>query len=121
MDSVIVFRQLSKEHIRAIVDIIIGQVNERLVEQEIFITATTAAKDWLGEHGYDPEFGARPLRRLIQAEVEDRLSDAFLSGQLVDNGNVMVDVVDDGIVIRSESGLPLKTVLDEGEVELSAN
>ena len=80
VDNVVVFRQLQKQDIRQIVDIILGEVNERLVEHELVLASTDAARDWLGEHGYDPEFGARPLRRLIQTEVEDLLSDAVLAG-----------------------------------------
>ncbi|MCB0008067.1 MAG: AAA family ATPase, partial [Anaerolineales bacterium] len=97
VDSVIVFRQLSKENIRTIVDIILGYVNERLEEYELDITATNPAKDWLGEHGYNPEFGARPLRRLIQTEIEDRLADAVLSGRFNHGDAILVDVIDDEI------------------------
>ncbi len=61
-----------------------------------------AAKDWLGEHGYDAEFGARPLRRLIQTEVEDNVSDAVLSGQFKDGQDVIVDVEEDAIVLRQK-------------------
>ena len=102
VDSIIVFRQLSQEDIRFIVDIILQEVNERLEEHELTITATDAAKDWLGKHGYDAEFGARPLRRLIQTEVEDRLSDAVLSGQFSHESNILIDVNDeDQIYLRN--------------------
>jgi ATP-dependent Clp protease ATP-binding subunit ClpC len=77
-------------------------VNERLVEHELTISATDAARDWLGEHGYDAEFGARPLRRLIQTEVEDRLSDAVLAGRFAINDVVCIDVEDDVIVLKQE-------------------
>lgn len=99
VDSVIVFRQLSKEHIRAIVNIQLEEVNERLVDNEIRITATDAAKDWIAEEGYDPEYGARPLRRVIQMEIEDRLSDEVLAGKITDGATVSVDYVDDEIVL----------------------
>ncbi|MEJ2747001.1 MAG: AAA family ATPase, partial [Anaerolineae bacterium] len=102
VDSIIVFRQLSKEDIRRIVDIILGEVNERLQDHELKITATDAAKAWLGERGYDAEFGARPLRRLIQTEVEDRLSDAVLSGKFVQGDTIVLDVEADEIVLRKE-------------------
>ena len=81
VDSIVVFRQLTKENIREIVNIILVEVNERLAEHSLTIATTDAARDWLGERGYDAEFGARPLRRLIQTEVEDRLSDAVLAGR----------------------------------------
>jgi ATP-dependent Clp protease ATP-binding subunit ClpC len=92
VDSIIVFRELSKADIRQIVDIIINEVNERLEEHELILQVTDPARDWLGEHGYDAEFGARPLRRLIQQEVEDRLSDAVLSGQFKTGATILVDV-----------------------------
>ena len=103
VDSIIVFRQLSQADIREIVDIILREVDERLEEHELSITATDAAKDWLGKHGYDAEFGARPLRRLVQTEVEDRLSDAVLSGSFSSGQVVVVDVDDeDKITLRHQ-------------------
>ncbi len=102
VDSIIVFRQLSKENIRQIVDIILLEVNDRLAEHDLSITATDAARDWLGEHGYDAEFGARPLRRLIQTEVEDRLSDAVLAGRFSADDVVAIDVEGDEIVLKHE-------------------
>ena len=102
VDSIIVFRQLSKEDIRKIVDIILEEVNQRLVDHDLTITATDAARDWLGEHGYDAEFGARPLRRLIQTEVEDRLSDAVLAGRFSTDDVVTIDVEEDSIVLKHE-------------------
>ncbi|MCB8945044.1 MAG: ATP-dependent Clp protease ATP-binding subunit [Ardenticatenaceae bacterium] len=92
VDSIIVFKQLSQSNIRQIVDIILGEVNERLVEHELTLEATDVARDWLAKHGYDAEFGARPLRRLVQTSVEDKLSDAVLSGKFKDNPVILVDV-----------------------------
>ncbi len=100
VDSIVVFRQLSQADIRQIVDIILGEVNDRLVDHELAIEATDAAKEWLGEHGYDAEFGARPLRRLIQTEIEDRLSDAVLSGKFGKGETVLIDTEEDEIVLR---------------------
>ncbi|MCA9918051.1 MAG: ATP-dependent Clp protease ATP-binding subunit, partial [Anaerolineales bacterium] len=111
VDSIVVFRQLSKEDIRKIVDIILSEVNERLVEHELSITATDAARDWLGEHGYDAEFGARPLRRLIQTEVEDRLSDAVLAGRFTSGDVVSIDVEEESIVLKKH---------EEGETAVEA-
>ncbi len=102
VDSIVVFRQLTKENIRQIVDIILIEVNERLAEHDLSITTTDAARDWLGEHGYDAEFGARPLRRLIQTEVEDRLSDAVLAGRFTADDIVAIDVEEDEIVLKHE-------------------
>lgn len=102
VDSIIVFRQLSQADIRHIVNIILKEVNERLVEHELQLVVTDEARDWLGQHGYDAEFGARPLRRLIQTEVEDLLSDAVLSGRFREGDAVVLDVADDKIVLRHQ-------------------
>ncbi|MBE2221634.1 MAG: ATP-dependent Clp protease ATP-binding subunit [Anaerolineae bacterium] len=96
VDSIIVFRQLSQPDIRKIVDFILLEVNDRLLDHELTIEATDNARNWLGQHGYDPEFGARPLRRLIQTKVEDKLSDAVLSGQFSSGDIVVVDVEGEG-------------------------
>lgn len=112
VDSIVVFRQLSKADIRQIVDIILQEVNERLAEHELTIRATDSARDWLGEHGYDAEYGARPLRRLIQTEIEDRLSDSVLSGQFGHGQTVVIDVNEaNEIMLRHED------TASEGQVE----
>ena len=99
VDNIVVFRQLQKEDIRKIVDIILSEVNERLVERELVLVATNDALDWLGEHGYDAEFGARPLRRLIQTEIEDLLSDAVLAGTFDPGDTIQIDVEDGKIIL----------------------
>jgi ATP-dependent Clp protease ATP-binding subunit ClpC len=109
VDSVIVFRQLTPEHIREIVDILLVEVNERLDEYELVIEASNAAKDWLAKEGYDEEYGARPLRRTIQAEVEDKLSDAMLSGKFEAGDIILVDIEDENIVLRNK----LKDTVEE--------
>lgn len=100
VDSVIVFRQLTEENIISIVDILMSQLNERLLEYDLIIETTPEATQWLGKHGYDPEFGARPLRRLIQVEVEDKLSDAMLSEHFSAGDTIVIYVEEDGIVLR---------------------
>ncbi|MCO5180916.1 MAG: AAA family ATPase, partial [Candidatus Promineofilum sp.] len=100
LDSVIVFRQLQPEDIRQIVDIIISDVNVRMDEHMLYLEATDAAKDWLAKHGYDAEYGARPLRRLVQQTVEDKLSDAVLSGEFQEGQTVIIDVAEDEIILR---------------------
>ena len=104
VDSVIVFRQLLKKHIRTIVDIIIEEVNERLDENNITILVTDAAKDWIAQEGYDPEYGARPLRRVVQKEIEDRLSDSVLAGNISDGSIVSVDFRDGEVVLDVDEG-----------------
>ncbi|MFC1987622.1 ATP-dependent Clp protease ATP-binding subunit [Chloroflexota bacterium] len=78
IDGVVVFHALNKEHIRQIVDLMLATVTQQLAEKEIKLEVTDAAKDFLGEKGYDEVFGARPLRRVIQVTVEDKLSEAVL-------------------------------------------
>ncbi len=112
VDSIVVFRQLSQADIRQIVDIILGEVNERLIDHELQIKATDAAKEWLGEHGYDAEFGARPLRRLIQTEVEDRLSDAVLAGKFQLGETILIDVEEDEIVLRHADSIEDQAVTE---------
>jgi ATP-dependent Clp protease ATP-binding subunit ClpC len=81
VDASIVFRPLSQNEIKQIVDLELAKVGERLIEHAISLDLTEEARTWLANKGYDPEYGARPLRRLIQNEIEDRLSDGILSGQ----------------------------------------
>lgn len=64
---------------------------------------TPAAKEWLAKEGYDPEFGARPLRRVIQTQVEDKLSDAVLSGRFQDGDTVVVDVEEENLLLRAQT------------------
>lgn len=108
VDSIIVFRQLSQTDIRQIVDIILNEVNERLVEHNFKLEASDAARDWLAKHGYDAEFGARPLRRLIQTSIEDKLSDAVLGGEFKDEPVILVDVNEetDEITLRHQENEP---------------
>ena len=95
LDGVVVFRALSKENIRAIVNIELKKVAERLAEHSIALKATEAALDQFAAEGYDPEMGARPLRRVIQHKVEDALSDAILAHQFEDGDTVLIDLDDD--------------------------
>ena len=92
LDAVIVFHPLNREHIRNIVNLELAKVSERMAEHNITLTASDAALDYLSDEGYNPEMGARPLRRVIQDKVEDRLSDAVLSHDFSDGDSVLVDV-----------------------------
>jgi ATP-dependent Clp protease ATP-binding subunit ClpC len=104
LDSVIVFRALAREHIRQIVSLELDKVAERLVENEILLKATPTAIDKLAEEGYDPDMGARPLRRVIQQRVEDPLSDALLGGDFVNGDTIVVDLNADGDLILRREG-----------------
>ncbi len=103
LDSVIVFRSLSKEDIQEIVKLELDKVAERLKEHDISLVATPLALEKLAELGYDPEMGARPLKRVIQQKVEDMLSDALLSGTFNDGDAIIVDYREDEVVLRRES------------------
>ena len=108
LDSVIVFRALNREDINTIVSLELDKVGERLQENEIKLTATTAALERLAQEGYDPEMGARPLRRVIQFKVEDRLSDAVLAEQFKAGDEILVDVdpESDDIILRKKEESP---------------
>jgi ATP-dependent Clp protease ATP-binding subunit ClpC len=107
LDNVIVFRALAKEHIQRIVSLEISKVAGRLTDHEIVLHASPAALGQLADEGYDPDMGARPLRRVIQQKVEDRLSDALLGGTFTDGDTILVDVDDGGeIVLRREEATP---------------
>jgi ATP-dependent Clp protease ATP-binding subunit ClpC len=99
LDSVIVFRALSKEDIREIVSLELKKVADRLHDHEIILHASPEAITKFTEEGYDPEMGARPLRRVIQHKVEDLLSDSLLSGEFENNDIILVDVNADGDII----------------------
>ncbi len=99
VDSVVVFHSLTMPQIKQIVDLELAKVSLRLEEHSITLQATEAAREKLAELGYDPEMGARPLRRVIQSRVEDRLSDALLTGEFQDGDAVLVDVEDDDLVL----------------------
>jgi len=99
IDGTVVFHALAREHILEIVDLMMKEVQARVLEHGWVLQSTDAAREWLAEHGYDPKFGARPLRRLIQDEVEDKLSEEHLKGGFSAGDVVEVDVEDDKIVI----------------------
>jgi len=96
VDATIIFRPLTRDEIKQIVDLEMRKVGERLIEQAITIDLTEEARDWMATRGYDPEFGARPLRRLITNEVEDALSDGILAGRFRLGSVVRINVGEDG-------------------------
>ncbi len=100
VDGVVVFHSLSKEQIRQIVDLMLTSVTQQLKEKDIALEVTDAAKDFLGEKGYDEVYGARPLRRAIQDMVEDKLSEDLLRGNFQSGDSVIVDLEEDQIVVR---------------------
>jgi len=99
IDATVVFHALTMEHIRLIVDLMLNQVSTPLKEKNIALEVTDSAKDLLVSKGYDPVFGARPLRRVIQNMVEDQLSEALLRGEFLPGDTVVVDRDEERIVI----------------------
>ncbi len=93
VDTTLVFHPLSRAHIREIVDMMLKEVDSRIQEKQVDLDVTEAARDWLGEKGYDPIFGARPLRRVIQERLEDSLSEALLRGDFEAGDTIRVDLV----------------------------
>jgi ATP-dependent Clp protease ATP-binding subunit ClpB len=101
IDEIVVFRPLTPEQLRRIVDIQLTRLGARLAERKIELELTDAARDYLAEHGYDPLFGARPLRRVIQRELETPLARKLLASQVRDNSRVIVDSGKSGLEFRS--------------------
>ncbi len=102
VDDQVVFRSLDKEQIRAIVDLMLANVSKQLIEKGISLKVTDAAKDFLGEKGYNEEYGARPLRRVIQNTIEDRLSEDLLSSKFQAGDTIVVDLKGEEVVIHAE-------------------
>jgi len=103
IDGVVVFHPLTKEQIRQIVDLMLVSVAKQLSEKGIKLEVTEAVKDFLGNKGYDEVFGARPLRRVIQDTVEDKLSEDLLRGKFQSGDTVIIDLEGEEIVVRSEA------------------
>jgi ATP-dependent Clp protease ATP-binding subunit ClpC len=101
IDEIIVFHALEKKHLKQIVSLMSDQLTKRLKEQDITLSLTEAAMEKISEEGYDPEYGARPLRRAIQKHIEDRLSEELLKGTVLTGQNVVIDVQDGEFIVRN--------------------
>ncbi|HPX66162.1 MAG TPA: ATP-dependent Clp protease ATP-binding subunit, partial [Anaerolineaceae bacterium] len=123
MDTVIVFRALNRADIRKIVELELGKVQEMLIEQDLTISATDEAFDFMAEEGYDPEMGARPVRRVVQQMIEEPLSDALLMGQFEAGDHIIAELEEeDGkkrIVLRKEERIGILDEEQEPEAELA--
>ena len=104
LDDIIVFEALSKEELGEIVGIQLSRIAARLTDRRLSLEVTDAARSWLADEGYDPAYGARPLRRLVQREIGDRLARMLLAGEVLDGQKVVVDKVDgsEGLTLRAE-------------------
>ena len=105
VDEMIVFHSLEKEHLKEIVTLMTATLTKRLQEQEIELELTEAAQEKITKEGYDPEYGARPLRRALQKHVEDRLSEELLKGTVLTGQNVVFDVENDEFVVRTKASV----------------
>jgi ATP-dependent Clp protease ATP-binding subunit ClpC len=103
IDEVIIFKPLSEEQIRQIVDLQMKEVQKRLADRKITVVLTDEAKDWLAKTGFDPSFGARPLKRVIQREVENPLSKKILQGEFKEGDEVKVDLSTEGLVFSANN------------------
>ncbi len=101
IDEIVVFESLSREHIREIVDIQLRQLRTRLSERKLTLELTDSALDLLAAEGYDPAFGARPLKRLLQRELQDPIAMKLLSGELREGDTIVVDAAGDELTIRT--------------------
>ena len=100
LDEIVTFDGLTPEVMGRVVDKFVVQVQARLKERKVELTLTPAARGFLAERGYDPDFGARPLARTLQAELEDKLSDELLFGRLARGGKVTVDLAEEALVFH---------------------
>jgi ATP-dependent Clp protease ATP-binding subunit ClpC len=100
IDEIIVFRQLETDQLRKITELMLQETHRRLGAQDVKLEISTAAVDWLAEKGFQPEFGARPLRRTIQRELDNRLSKLLLAADLAPGQTVHVDVADGQLTFK---------------------
>jgi ATP-dependent Clp protease ATP-binding subunit ClpB len=106
LDDVVVFHALGSEQLAAIVDIQVARLARRLADRRLTLEVSDAAREWLAMTGFDPVYGARPLRRLVQSAIGDQLARALLAMEIHDGDTVRVDVTDDrsALVVKSTSG-----------------
>ena len=103
LDEIVMFSPLSREDLAAIVDINLARINRRLADRRISVEVSDAGRQWLANRGYDPVYGARPLRRLLQNTVEDQLARKVLGGEITDGQTVQFGVTPDGDGLQIES------------------
>ena len=102
VDEILIFHRLTQDHLRAIVDIQLRGLQKRLAERNITLTLTDKAREFLAERGFDPAYGARPLKRLIQKEIQDQLAIRLLNGEFAPGDRIEADAGDGALVFRKE-------------------
>ncbi|MWV59190.1 ATP-dependent Clp protease ATP-binding subunit [Rathayibacter sp. VKM Ac-2754] len=105
LDDIVIFQALDRTELGEIVSLYVDRLSRRLGERRLELAVTPAARGWLAERGYDPQYGARPLRRLMQHEIDDKLATALLDGSIRDGDVVLVEVADDGDALTVSAGL----------------
>lgn len=108
MDDILLFRRLGREHMAGIVEIQLGHLRGLLQGRNIELSVTDKALAWLADKGYDPAYGARPLKRVIQNECQNKLAEKMLAGEIVDGDQVTIDVKDDALEIKTSTKKPSK-------------
>lgn len=119
IDDVIMFQPLMKKEIRGIINIQLNQLSNLLAVNGIALEFTDYAIDYLADNGYDPQFGARPLKRLIQKEIVNQLSKRILAGDIDKSSPVLVDVFDNTVVFRNEQPKEREVKNDEKKKTVS--
>mgnify|MGYP004648507051 FL=1 len=100
VDEIIVFNELTKQELLQIIDLMLNEIKEELAEKNIYITFTDEVKNYILEKGYEPKYGARPLRRAIQKYVENELAQSLLKNELLPNDSIVVSLVNDKVVVK---------------------
>jgi len=99
LDDIVIFSPLSTMDLAQIVSLYVDRLSRRLADRRLDLAVTPDARSWLAERGYDPIYGARPLRRLMQREIDDKLARALLAGEIMDGDTVRVDLADDALTV----------------------
>ncbi|MDQ1581679.1 MAG: ATP-dependent Clp protease ATP-binding subunit ClpB, partial [Microbacteriaceae bacterium] len=116
LDDIVVFSTLSEEELGEIVELNIDRLSRRLHDRRLELAVTPDARAWLAERGYDPIYGARPLRRLMQHEIDDRLANALLAGRIRDGDTVLVDLDPDAAGLTVRAAEAVNSSIDSEEV-----
>ncbi len=103
IDEMIVFHSLEKDQLKEIISLMAASLTKRLKEQDIELELTDAALEKIADEGYDPQYGARPLRRSLQKHVEDRLSEELLKGNVAKGQHVVIDYADSEFIVVAKS------------------
>ncbi|MEF2977357.1 ATP-dependent Clp protease ATP-binding subunit [Subtercola sp. YIM 133946] len=119
IDEIVLFQKLEKPQLRQIVSLLLGASRARLAARSISLVVDDSGTDWIAEHGYEPEYGARPLRRVIQRDVDDRIADLLVSGALTDGGSVTVSASAGDLTVTAAAAVGSADAADPDTPELA--